>query len=51
MTSTEFLALRKLQKEGAATDYKVAQFLDMVNAGNRTPPQTEQEPASWTGAP
>ncbi len=34
MNSTEFLALRKLQKEGAATDYEVAQFLDQVNAGN-----------------
>ena len=34
MNSTEFLALRKLQKEGAATDYEVAQFLDLVNAGN-----------------
>ncbi len=36
MYSTEFLALRKLQKEGAATDYEVAQFLDQVNAGNGT---------------
>ncbi len=34
MNSIEFLALRKLQKEGAATDYEVAQFLDLVNAGN-----------------
>ena len=34
MNSTEFLALRKIQKEGAATDYEVAQFLDQVNAGN-----------------
>ena len=34
MNSTEFLALRKIQKEGAATDYEVAQFLDLVNAGN-----------------
>ncbi len=34
MNSTEFLAIRKLQKEGAATDYEVAQFLDQVNAGN-----------------
>ena len=24
MNSTEFLALRKIQKEGAATDYEVA---------------------------
>ena len=34
MNSTEFLAIRKLQKEGAATDYEVAQFLDQVDAGN-----------------
>ena len=34
MNSTEFLAIRKLQKEHSATDYDVAQFLDQVNAGN-----------------
>ena len=34
MNSTEFLAIRKMQKESAATDYEVAQFLDQVNAGN-----------------
>ena len=34
MNSTEFLAIRKLQNESAATDYEVAQFLDLVNAGN-----------------
>ena len=34
MNSTEFLAIRKLQKERNATDYEVAQFLDQVNAGN-----------------
>ncbi len=34
MNSTEFLAIRKLQKEHTATDYEVAQFLDLVNAGN-----------------
>ncbi len=34
MNSTEFLALRKLQKERKATDYEAAQFLDQVNAGN-----------------
>ncbi len=40
MDSTGFLALRKLQKEGAATDYEVAQFLDLVNAGNSDFKQT-----------
>ena len=34
MNSTEFLAIRKLQQERAATDYEVAQFLDHVTAGN-----------------
>ncbi len=34
MNSTEFLAIRKLQKEGAATDCEMAQFLDLVDAGN-----------------
>ncbi len=34
MNSTEFLAIRKLQKDGKATDYEAAQFLDQVNAGN-----------------
>ena len=34
MTSTEFLALRNLQKERGASDYEAAQFLDFVNAGN-----------------
>ncbi len=34
MNSIEFLAIRKLQKEGAATDYEMAKFLDQVNAGN-----------------
>ena len=34
MDSTEFLAIRMLQKERAASDYEVAQFLDQVNAGN-----------------
>lgn len=34
MNSTEYLALRKIQKEGAATDYEMAQFLDLVDAGN-----------------
>ncbi len=34
MNSIEFLALRKIQKEGGATDYETAQFLDGVNAGN-----------------
>ena len=34
MISTEFLALRKIQKEVAATDFEVSQFLDQVNAGN-----------------
>ena len=32
MNSTEFLAIRKLQKEHKATDYEVEQFLDQVNA-------------------
>ncbi len=36
MNSVEYLALRKLQKGRAATDYEVAQFLDLVNAGNST---------------
>ena len=34
MNSIEFLAIRKIQKECAATDYEVAQFLDHVDAGN-----------------
>ena len=34
MNSTEFLAIRKLQKEHKATDFEAAQFLDLVNAGN-----------------
>ena len=34
MNTTEYLALRKLQKERGATDYEAAQFLDLVNAGN-----------------
>ncbi len=34
MNSTEFLAIRKLQKERKTTDYEAAQFLDLVNAGN-----------------
>ncbi len=34
MNSIEFLALRKIQKEHKATDYEVAQFLGLVNAGN-----------------
>ena len=34
MNSIEFLALRKIQKEHEATDFEVAQFLDLVNAGN-----------------
>ena len=34
MNSTEFLAIRKLQKERDATDYEAAQFLDQVNAGD-----------------
>ncbi len=36
MNSTEFLTLRKLQKERGATDYEMAQFLDAVNAGDST---------------
>ena len=34
MNTVEFLALRKIQNEVAATDFEVAQFLDLVNAGN-----------------
>ena len=36
MDSTEFLAIRKLQKERGASDFEVAQFLDQVNAGDST---------------
>lgn len=32
--SIEFLALRKLQQDHKATDFEVAQFLDLVNSGN-----------------
>ncbi len=34
MNTVEFLALSKLQNERSATDFEVAQFLDLVNAGN-----------------
>ena len=34
MDSTEFRAIRKLQKERGVSDYDVVQFLDLVNAGH-----------------
>ncbi len=34
MNSTEFLAIRKLQKERGASDSQVAGFLDLLNAGD-----------------
>ena len=35
MNSTEFLAIRNIQKGCKATDYEAAKFLDMVNAGHK----------------
>ena len=34
MNSTEFLAIRKLQRERQATDFEAAHFLDQVNASD-----------------
>ena len=34
MKTVEFLALRKLQLDHKASDHEIAQFLDLVSAGN-----------------